>query len=150
MATLIGCVKTRVEVENRTLARDYIIRAEHRLAAVNLLFERKSWPDVVREAQEVVELALKALLRSSGIEVPRLHDVSGILREEKSKLPKVISKHLAELAEISKTLRRDRELAFYGSEDLTPSEFYEKSDAAQALKMATFVVDNVKPVIMGT
>jgi hypothetical protein len=33
---------------------------------------------------------------------------------------------------VSHSLRRDRELAFYGSEDLTPSDFYQKPDAELA------------------
>ena len=42
-----------------------------------------SWADGVRESQEVVELALKGLLRVSGIEPPRIHDVSEVLMAEK-------------------------------------------------------------------
>ena len=37
--------------------------------------------DVVREAQEIVELALKGLLRQVGIEPPRWHDVGELLRD---------------------------------------------------------------------
>ena len=42
---------------------------------------------------------------------------------------------------ISKNLRRDRELSFYGSEDLTPLEFYSKGDAKKAKDSAYFVVE---------
>jgi HEPN domain-containing protein len=35
--------------------------------------------DVVGESQEIVELALKGLLRSCGIDPPRIHDVSDVL-----------------------------------------------------------------------
>jgi len=41
------------------LAADYVRRAAARLAALDSLFEAESWADVVRESQEVVELALK-------------------------------------------------------------------------------------------
>jgi HEPN domain-containing protein len=97
----------------------------------------------VRESQEVVELALKSLLRLSSIETPRVHDVGQILRAESKRLPKAVRLHIEELADISHTLRRDRELAFYGSEDLTPSDFYQKSDAEAARAGARRVVETV-------
>ena len=82
--------------------------------------------------QEVVELALKGLLRSHGIEPPRVHDVSDVLLAEKDRLPVPLHAELKSLAKISRDLRRDRELAFYGAEDLTPSGFYTRADAEQA------------------
>src|SRR5688572_30369976 len=103
-------------MQNRDLAKDYIKRAEIRLFAIAVLHEKESWADVVRESQEAIELALKAMLRSHGIEVPRVHDVSGIIEEHSNRLPKSLDKE--KLASISKELRRDREIAFYGSEDL--------------------------------
>ncbi len=57
-------------MHNRGLAFDYVHRAAVRLQALDVLFEAESWPDVVREAQEVVELALKGLLRSVGVVPP--------------------------------------------------------------------------------
>lgn len=123
-------------MHNRDLAEDYIFRAGNRLAALEVLMQRQSYADVVREAQEIVELCLKALLRRSGVEVPRIHDVSDVLKEEAEKLPKELIPMAEQMAEISKRMRRDRELAFYGTEDLTPSEFYEESDAKTALEGA--------------
>lgn len=49
-------------MQNKTLADDYFTRARHRLASLELLFQRESFADVVREAQEVVERCLKAQL----------------------------------------------------------------------------------------
>jgi hypothetical protein len=60
-----------------------------------VLFEAESWADVVRESQEVVELA------------------------------------------------------FYGAEDLTPSTFYSRSDAAQARDGARLTVRLVLPHVAG-
>jgi HEPN domain-containing protein len=134
-------------MKNMALVADYITRAEHRLAAVRLLAKRKSWADVVREAQEVVELCLKALLRSARVEVPRIHDVGKILRAEANRLPKSVRKDVDRLADISHSMRRDRELAFYGSEDLTPSEFYEEKDGKAALEQAEWVFKVVKPAL---
>ncbi len=123
-------------MHNKSLVQDYITRAGKRLLAVEVLHREQSWADVVRECQEVVELTLKALLRACDIEVPRIHDVSGALEAEKDRLPKDVISSVDFLINASKTLRRDRELAFYGSEDLTPSEFYGKSDAEAALGLA--------------
>lgn len=130
-------------MHNDALVADYLLRARHRLAAVKVLMDLESWADVVRESQEVVEITLKALLRASRVEVPRIHDVSTVLEENRDLLPTILSERVGELSEISRSLRRDRELAFYGSEDLTPSDFYRQSDAATAQSQATFVVDTV-------
>lgn len=126
-------------MKNIDLATDYLTRAENRLAAIEVLVQRKGWADVVRESQEVVELCLKALLRKSKVEVPRLHDVSGVLEEAATKLPKSIQPHVKKLSQISRSMRRDRELSYYGSEDLTPSEFYHKEDAEEAFDDAKWV-----------
>ncbi len=134
-------------MHNKTLGSDYLTRATHRLAAVDVLFERESWADVVRESQEVVELALKSLLRFSSIEVPRVHDVGQILSAESARLPEKIRPHVEELVAISHSLRRDRELAFYGSEDLTPSDFYQKPDAETARAGARRVVEAVTAAV---
>lgn len=130
-------------MHNDGLAADYLLRAGHRLKAVELLFQLESWADVVRESQEVVEMCLRALLRAHGIEAPRIHDVSGVLEENRDRFAGTISDHLGELMEISRSLRRDRELAFYGSEDLTPSDFYRKPDAQEVLEQATLVLQVV-------
>ena len=132
-------------MQNRDLAADYIKRAEIRLSAIEVLLQLSSWADVVRESQEAIELALKAMLRSHGVEVPRVHDVSKIIEEHAARLPKELD--LKRLAAISKELRRDREIAFYGSEDLTPSEFYSQDDATKALESAKYVVFAVKPFV---
>jgi hypothetical protein len=131
------------------LAADYVRRARARLAAVEALYAAASWADVVRESQEVVELALKGLLRAVGIEPPRIHDVSEVLEAERPRFPRAIQRHLDALAAGSRTLRRDRELAFYGAEDLTPSGFYTKEDATSAREIAVRTVAAVVPHVPG-
>ena len=105
-------------MKNTGLARDYLRRATVRVRALDVLFDGESWADVVRESQEIVELSLKGLLRSCGIDPPRIHDVSGILLAERDRLPAELLCEVEWLAETSRHLRRDRELAFYGAEDL--------------------------------
>jgi len=132
-------------MRNIDLAADYVGRAEIRLQALDVLFEHSSWADVVRESQEIVELALKGLLRAHGIEPPRIHDVSEVLLAERRRLPQDLQDHLDELASISRDLRRDRELAFYGAEDLTPSDFYNRKDGERARDEARRTVAAVRP-----
>jgi hypothetical protein len=132
-------------MRNQDLARDYIRRAAGRVRALDVLYEDGHWADVVREAQEVVELALKAALRAHGVEPPRLHDVSDILLAERDRLPAALTAELDALVRISRDLRRDRELAFYGAEDLTPSGFYSREDATKARDGARLTVRVVTP-----
>ena len=132
-------------MRNQDLAKDYIRRAAGRLRALDVLYEDGHWADVVREAQEVVELALKAGLRAHGVEPPRLHDVSDVLLAERDRLPAPLTAEMDALVRISRELRRDRELAFYGAEDLTPSGFYSKDDATRAREGARLTVRLVRP-----
>ena len=50
------------------LAKDYLRKVQARREALQLLFRKQSYDDVVREAQEIVELAFKGSLRCLGIE----------------------------------------------------------------------------------
>lgn len=137
-------------MRNPDLASDYVKRSRVRLRAVDVLFDGESWADVVRESQEIVELCLKGLLRAHGIDPPRVHDVSDLLLREKERLPDGLRPDLHTLIEASRQLRRDRELAFYGAEDLTPTGFYSKDDATKARSSARDVVRLVRPHVPET
>lgn len=76
--------------------------------------------------------------------MPRVHDVSNILEDHKKNIGPEFSKSIDRLGAISRELRRDRELAFYGTEDLTPSEFYKKKDAVIARDHARTVIQDLK------
>jgi HEPN domain-containing protein len=128
-------------MRNLDLAKDYLLRANGRLKAVDTLLTEHLWADVVRECQEIVELALKGLLRHHDIEVPRVHDVSEVLEANSTRFPLLVRETLDELVETSQELRRDRELAFYGSEDITPHSFYKEKHARVARQRAGRVVD---------
>lgn len=136
-------------MRNPELAADYVRRAAVRVRALDVLFDAGCWADVVRESQELVELALKGLLRAHGIAPPRIHDMSAVLEAEREKLPPEVQRQIERLAAISKDLRRDLELAFYGTEDLTPSSFYARADAERARDAAAFTVRVVEPAVLG-
>ena len=135
---------------NQSLARSYLLKAQKRLKALAVLRDERAHSDVVREAQELTELALKGMLRAVGIEPPKFHDVGGLLLEHQAKFSKAARGHLARAAQISKRLRRERELAFYGDIDFLPTEEYSAADAKRAygdaawvLTLATKVIDRL-------
>lgn len=134
-------------MRNPALAWDHVRRAAVRLRALDVLYDGESWADVVRESQEIVELTLKGLLRTCGVEPPRTHDVSDVLLAARDRLPLDIAGEADALADASRQLRRDRELAFYGAEDLTPSDFYSREDADRARASARRVVELVEPFV---
>jgi HEPN domain-containing protein len=132
-------------MQNRDLARDYLRRSEVRVRALAVLYDGESWADVVRESQEIVELTLKGLLRACGVSPPRVHDVSDVLLAESARLPRELAPHVERMVSVSRRLRRDRELAFYGAEDLTPSGFYTVEDARAARTDAEALVELIAP-----
>lgn len=121
---------------NTTLAQSYLKKAQSRLKALRTLLEDKAYSDVVREAQELVELAQKAMLRQIGVEPPKQHDVGRLLLEYRDLLPAEVSGSLDELANLSKWLRKERELAFYGDVDFVPTCEYGPEDAHRAMQGA--------------
>ena len=131
---------------NRDLAKSYIWKAETRLDALEALRKRRNFSDVVREAQETVELALKGMLRAIGVEPPKYHDVGSLLVEHRDRFQTAITEHLEKAAGISKRLRRERELAFYGDIDFIPTEEYSEDDARRAIEDAKWVVELAQKV----
>jgi hypothetical protein len=87
------------------------------------------------------------MLRFIGVEPPKIHDVGGLLLEHEEKFPKDIAKQLKRLADISKKLRKERELAFYGDIDFIPTEEYTKEDAEEAIRDARLVVGSARKLI---
>ena len=98
---------------------------------------------VVRRAQEAVELALKGALQWVGLDIPRIHDVGGILRQHSERFPSNFQVSIPKLASISRVLRAEREISFYGDEDsgLPPEMLYDAADAEEALSKAVFVLE---------
>lgn len=91
-----------------TLAQSYFEKARKRLRALATLFEDEAYSDVVREAQELVELVLKGILRFVGIEPPKQHDVGRLLVQHRDRLPESVAAAVDRLAEISHRLRKER------------------------------------------
>ena len=117
------------------LSQAYLEKAAVRIKALKFLHSEKGYSDVIRESQECVELLLKALLRHCGIEIPKIHDVSKTLQTNTDRLPQIILDNLTEISTISRNLRKDRELSFYGTDDWIPTEEYHEDDSLAAIEM---------------
>ena len=135
---------------NGALAASYLAKATLRLDILPMLFERAGYSDVVREAQEIVELALKGMLRQAGIEAPHWHDVGDVLREHALRFPTVDRATIDALAELSAWLRENRELSFYGADDFIPTERYTREDGRRAMEGARLAVSVAGTVIAPT
>jgi HEPN domain-containing protein len=123
-------------LSKRKLAKDYLERSKVRLKMLEFLKNEGAYADVVREAQEVVELMLKGLILYYGLDVPKVHDVSRFIEENINVFPEKIKENLPKIKQISRSLRKERELAFYGLIDWIPSEEYTIEDAERAITWA--------------
>jgi HEPN domain-containing protein len=127
-------------MRNDDLAQSYLKKSTDRLDILDLLLKKGAYSDLVREAQEIVELCLKGMLRYVGIEPPKHHDVGPLLVEHGERFKGISSEEIMRLAKISRELRKERELAFYGDIDFIPTDQYKREDADEAMEGAKFVV----------
>lgn len=127
---------------NEEMAASYLTQAEEIVSEAEHLHQRNLWNLVVRRSQEAVELALKGALRVAGLEVPHLHDVGIFLKDHFEKFPETFRDEIDRLASISRRLRREREVSFYGDEevDAPPQRLYTEADADTALDDARHVL----------
>ena len=123
---------------NVSLAQSCLFKAQVRLTILPLLLEAAAYSDVVREAQEAVELALKGMLRQVGIEPPHWHDVGGLVREHAAPFGSITGDEIERVARTSAWLRKEREFAFYGDIDFLPTEQYDRATADRAIADARF------------
>jgi hypothetical protein len=129
---------------SKDLAQSYLRKSLDRLDILDLLLKKGAYSDVVREAQEIVELCLKGMLRYVGIEPPKYHDVGPLIIEHETRFKGIPSQEILRIAKISKELRKERELAFYGDIDFIPTEEYTLKDAKEAIKGTNFVMEIAK------
>lgn len=123
------------------MAKSYFSEAKIRYKTARSARRKKKFAFTVRQSQECVELYLKGVLRYVGIESPKWHDVGIIIKTEIDRFPDWFKKRVDELAQISKELRRERELSMYGDSDskLPTNKLYSKSEANEAYKKAKLV-----------
>jgi HEPN domain-containing protein len=119
---------------NEDLAQGLFRQAASRYKTVQAAFRDGDYAYVIRTGQECVELCLKALLISTGVDPPKWHDVGNILLDHTSRFPQIPKKVIEEMAFISRNLRGDRERSMYGDDilKLPPDRLYSKLDAENA------------------
>lgn len=132
---------------NTSLAQSYLIKATKRVRILQVLLEDEAFSDVVREAQEIVELCLKGVLRQVGVEPPHWHDVSPMLIEYRERFPQPFREQIGKIVEVSGWLRKEREFSFYGDIDFIPTEEYTQQDAERAIADAQWIVSVATSVI---
>jgi len=130
-------------VTNVEMARSHLRQAQRILEEAQRYHREGVWHLVVRRCQEAVELALKAALRAAGLEVPHVHDVGIFFLEHAERFPEFLTKQLERVVSISRRLREEREISFYGNEEVgaPPDRLYSVHDAEEALRDAQFVVE---------
>ncbi len=90
---------------NAALAKSYLRKAAIRVGLLPILQKQGAYSDVVREAQEVVELALKGMLRQIGVEPPKWHDVGSLLIKYRDRFEPRVAARVPRMAEASDWLR---------------------------------------------
>ena len=100
----------------------------------------------VRKCQESVELALKGLLRTYGVEYPRRHVFAAVLR--RSPVARFVdAKELEAIIEIADGLAEEREVSFYGSGQARASQLFSEADARESILHARRVLAFVERVV---
>ncbi|MCS7136771.1 MAG: HEPN domain-containing protein [Candidatus Caldarchaeum sp.] len=133
-------------MDNFDMARASVKQALERVETARRALDEGHYAYAVRQSQEAVELLLKAALRLAGVEPPKWHDVGPVLRRERERFPEWFRDMVDDLASISRSLSRERELAMYGDEDLKipPDELYVRKDAEKALADVELVLRAVQ------
>jgi HEPN domain-containing protein len=122
-------------VTNEEVAKGLLKQAQSRRQVVERALDNEDYAFVIRLSQECVELSLKAALYFAGIDFPKWHDVSPVLRQNRAKFPEWFSEKTDHLAQISEQLGEERERSMYGDEALgiSPDALYGEEEAKQAL-----------------
>lgn len=120
------------------VAESYLRQARARLEDALDAMRDENYPYAVRLSQECVELSLKAVLKTIGIEYPKVHDVSDIFPEIRDRLPDWFKAEIDFLQKSSKLLFKKREPSLYGEEEilLSPNEVMNRTDAEDATSRA--------------
>jgi len=113
-------------MNNHQMANSMIHRAEAILDEARYLYQKRRWNLVVRRC-----------------------DVGPILRREKRRFPDWFQVQIPRLTSISRRLRLEREVSFYGDEQsgIPAEELYNEMDARWALEETQWVLDTCKRLL---
>ncbi len=110
-------------VTNGSQGRRLLTEATLVLAEAQAALGAAHWNLAVRRAQEVVELAEKAVLLWAGRDYPKVHDVGAVVTETLRSRNVALDAEFAEwLVATSSDLARKRAPAFYGEAEMTEAE----------------------------
>lgn len=125
------------------MARDYLRRAQARREALDTLFASASYPDVVRESQDIAELVLKGALRFVGVDPPKRHDTHKVLARFIGRFPREWKESIDELRASLNRLAEERGPAFYGDDErgVPASDLFDEADARRAMSVADRLLD---------
>ncbi|MGB9728167.1 MAG: HEPN domain-containing protein [Nitrososphaeria archaeon] len=136
-------------MRSRSMALDYMEPALRCLEEAELAFSKEDYAGTVRRSQEALELSSKAILRMSGIEYPREHDVSPVLEAERDRLPKSIVENLEAIIKLSSELASLRGPAMYGyeREGIPAREAFKKDYALEVLTEVKKLVEIMRKAL---
>jgi len=133
------------------MAKGFIKQARSSLEAARQAAREGHWAYAVRTSQEASELALKALLLTSGTEPPKVHDLGETLRQRHKSLAGLglTREEVEEMARMAEDLARERSEALYGDEHRKVPAFkmYERPEAEQALSAADRIHERCREVV---
>ena len=132
----------KVKETGRGLLRE----AELRFKTAEGALKSRAHAFAFRQAQECVELSLKGALRRVGVEYPKVHDVSEVLKANAERFPEWFRSKIEEFSEISIALAERREMSMYGNEEkgLAPERIFGRRDAESAVAQARSVLTACK------
>jgi HEPN domain-containing protein len=136
-------------MRSKDMALDYMERALRCLEEAELAFSKNDYAGTVRRSQEALELASKAILRISGIEYPREHDVSPVLEAERDRLPNPIIENLEAIIKLSSELASLRGPAMYGyeREGIPAREAFKKDYSLEVLTEVKKLVELMRKAL---
>jgi HEPN domain-containing protein len=128
---------------SKKMAENYLADATSILSEAKVAKGSDLHHRAIRLSQESLELSLKAVLRSVGVEYPKEHDVSDAIDENLQKFPDWFRSISPELKEGSEWLSERRGLSMYGDEiaGKPPSQLFTSEDSAKALEYADRAVN---------
>ena len=125
------------------MAEDYLTDSASILSEAKAAKEMGRHHRAIRLSQESLELTLKAILRSVGVEYPKEHDVSDAIEENLEKFPEWIRSVTSKLEEGSTWLSERRGTSMYGDEiaGKPASQLFTSEDSAKAVEYASHAVE---------
>lgn len=128
---------------NKRMAEDYLSDSTSILSEAKAAKDGGRHHRAIRLSQESLELSLKAILRSVGIEYPKERDVSDAIQENIEKFPDWFRSATPKLEEGSTWLAERRGPSMYGDEiaGKPASQLFTDEDSAKAVEYADRAAD---------